>query len=152
MAPRSRMYMDGHTYSLFDPGEIHRDLREDPAQARKVMNRSKQILTAHEFCNECRELMAKHEREQTLAGGYESLDEAILAHAGREARYVISRSNLARMLQLGPGEVVTRMYVSDDPHLLHVVIAGEHFRQVPDGAATPVVKTSRIAAGETGDA
>lgn len=150
MAPRSRMYMDGHTYSLFDPGEVHRDLREDPAQARKVMNRSKQILTAHEFCNECRDVLAKHEREQTLAGGYESLDEAILAHAGREARYVISRSNLARMLQLGPGEVITRMYVSDDPHLLHVVIAGEHFPQVPDGAPTPVVKTSRTAAPDTG--
>lgn len=145
MPVRSRMFLEGHSYSLFDPAEIHRDLREDPVQARRVMQRSKQIMTAHEFCNACQDILAAHEKDQKIAGGYGSLDDAIVAHSERVAQYVVSRANLARMLQLGPGEQVVRMFVSDDPQVLHVVIAGEHFAPVPDGAPAPVLKASRMA-------
>jgi hypothetical protein len=145
---KTRMYLDGHTYSLFDPEEVHRDLQQDPQQTRRVMNRSKQILTAHEFCNQCRDINARHVREQGIAGGYASLDDAITAHAERVTKYVISRANLARMLQLGPGERITRMFVSDDPYMLHVIIAGEHFDPVPDGRQIPVAKASRLDPGD----
>jgi hypothetical protein len=140
---RTRMYIDGHSYSLFDPLEIHRDMREDPVQARRVMQRNKQILTAHEFCNECRDILASHDRLQADAGSYVTLDDAMVAHAERVAQYVVSRANLARMLDLGPGERIVRMYVTDDPQMLHVVITGEHFAAVVDGAQVPVLKASR---------
>lgn len=150
MAPKKRtsMYTDGHSYSLFDPEEIHRDLRLDPVRARTVMARSKQIQAAHEFCQECRDIDRELSSTATPGehGSYESLDAAIIAHAENRTRFVISRANLARMLQLGPSEQVARLYVTEDPQLLHVIVTGEHFPPVPDGQETPISKMSRVQA------
>lgn len=141
---RSSMYLDGHAYSLFDPEEIHRDLRLDPARARTVMARSKQIVAAHEFCNECKDIA--REQAAVTTYGYESLDAAIQAHSHRETRFVITRANVARMLQLGPGEHIARQWVDPDTQMLHVVVAGEHFQPVPDGFPAPISRMSRVEA------
>lgn len=146
--PRTSMYADGHTYSLFDPEEVHRDMRIDLARATVVLRRSRAVFDSHEFCNECRGIAAQAKAARQAAGepsgGYASLDEAIIAHSERRTRYVISRANLARLIGLGRGERVARMYVSDDPQLLHVIVDGEHHQPVPDGAEVPVSRMSRL--------
>ncbi len=135
----TRMYLDGHSYSLFDPEEIHADLRRDPVQTGVVLRRDPAVAGAHQDCGTCRLIRA----EQAADPGapqqrYSTLDDAIIAHSERSTRVVISRANLARLLGLGPGERVTRMFVTDDPHLLNVVVSGEHYRSVPDGQPTPM--------------
>lgn len=142
------MYLDGHTYSLFDPEEIHRDLRMDPVRARTVMVRSKAITESHEFCEECRAIAREQAETVTPGdhtGGYENLDAAIQAHTERGTRYMISRANLARMLGLGAGERIGRLYVDADTQILNVIIAGEHLPPVPDGYEVPASRMSRIA-------
>jgi hypothetical protein len=143
---RTSMYLKGHAYSLFDPEEIHRDMRTDLTQARLVLARNQAVVEAHENCLECRDIVEMHDRDAPADApptSYPSLDAAIVAHSARETKYVLTRANLARMLGLGPGERITRMFVTDDPQLLNVVIAAEHFSPVPDGAETPVSKVSR---------
>jgi hypothetical protein len=151
MAPRKRssMYVDGHSYSLFDPEEIHRDLRLDPVRARTVMARSKQVVAAHEFCQDCKDIAREQAAVET--GGYESLDAAIQAHSPRETQFVITRANLARMLQIGPGERISRYHVDPDTQMLHVIIAGDHFQPAPDGFPVPVTRMSRVEPSSAGD-
>ncbi len=143
---RTQMYADGQTYSMFDPEEVHRDLRMDHVRAQVVLSRSKGVAEAHEFCDECRVIARELEdtdQAPSKAGGFATLDEAILAHTERRVQWVISRANLAKLLGLARGERIQRMYLSDDPQALHVIVTGEHYPPVADGADTPTVKVSR---------
>lgn len=144
---RTSMYADGHAYSLFDPEEIHRDMRIDLARARQVLRRSPAIADQHEFCPECKTIAQRQAAEQPPkpagGGSYANADEAITAHSERATKYAISRAHLARLLGLGRGERIARMYVSDDPQRLFVVVHGEHYQPVPDGAEVPVSRTTR---------
>lgn len=144
--PHTRMYADGHAYSLFDPEEIHRDMRLDPSRARVVLARSRQVAEAHAQCVECRSIVAEQAANPSPAAAgatYANLDDAIIAHSHRQTKFVLTRANLARLLQLGPGEHITRMYVSDDPQYLFVLVTGEHYQPVPDGTETPISRASR---------
>jgi hypothetical protein len=104
------------------------------------------VAEAHEFCQQCRDIAAERATSPAAdakASAYPNLDAAIVAHSERATKFVVSRANLARLLGLGAGERIVRMFVTDDPHLLNVIVSGEHYQPVPDGMETPASRVSR---------
>lgn len=114
---------DGRRYSPFAPDEVHADMRVDPGMTVRNMARNPDVLAAHRNCSTCAELT------KDLAPA-----------TSRRAKVVITLPQLATALRLPTGCRISRMYVSDDPQLLHVVVEGEHLDEVPLTVATPVAR------------
>ena len=107
-------------YSAFDPGEVHRDMEANPAAAMRALAKNPAVAEAHKNCSTCAELT-----------------KALTPETSPRAKVVLSMPQLVNALRLPPGTRAVRMYVSDDPQLLHLVLEGEHFDEVPLTAETP---------------
>lgn len=110
-------------YSAFAPDEVHRDMEANPAATLRALAKSPAVAEAHRDCSTCAELT-----------------KALAPEASRRARIVLSMPRLANALRLPPGTRAVRMYVTDDPQLLHLVIEGEHLDEVPLTEPTPRVQ------------
>ncbi|MFI7608801.1 hypothetical protein ACIBTV_27325 [Micromonospora sp. NPDC049366] len=118
-----RVVRDGKRYSPFDPDEVHADLRTDPATAMRSILLQPAVVEAHRDCSTCLDLTRE-----------------LAPETSRRAQLRISIPQLATALRLPHGIRVARMFVSDDPQVLHVVIEGDALDEVPLIAPTPVVE------------
>lgn len=111
---------DGKRYSPLDRESVHADMRIDPATTRRNMARQPGVLSAHRDCATCKEL------------------NPVLAWAEtRRAKVVLTMPDIAAGIGLPPDARPVRMYVTDDPHLLHLVFESEELEPVSAEAETP---------------
>ncbi|WP_210935069.1 hypothetical protein [Micromonospora sp. C51] len=87
------------------------------------MARNPNVVAAHRDCATCDELTR-----------------GVAPQTSRRAKVVVSIPQLATALQLPPGVRLARMFVTDDPQALHVVIEGADLDEVPLTVETPIAR------------
>ncbi|MFG3710902.1 hypothetical protein [Micromonospora sp. NPDC047730] len=115
--------MEMRRYSPFAPDEVHADMRANPGATLRAMTKNPAVVEAHRDCSTCAELTS-----------------ALTPETSRRAKVTLSMPQLANALRLPPGTRAVRMYVTNDPHLLHLVVEGEHLDEVPLTAQTPLLQ------------
>lgn len=108
-------------YSPLNRDEVHADMRADPEGTRAAVAAQPGVLRAHKGCQTCEELDPRRAQEFS-----------------RRAQVVMSISDVAAALPLPPDARPVRMYVLDDPQLLHLVFESETLEPVSLRDATPI--------------
>ena len=116
------MSVPSHTrYSPLDRESVHADMRRDPRGTRRAMSVQPGVLAAHRDCPVCAELdpVRAHDRVH-------------------QAQVLLSMPELAAALGL-PGDArPVRMFVTDDPPLLHLVIESDQLPPTPAAEPLPI--------------
>jgi hypothetical protein len=110
--------VDAKRYSPLDRDEVHADMAADPAATRRAVATQPAVAAAHRDCGTCAELLP-------------------VAVPARLGKLRLSMQELSDALGLPPGVRLLRMYVTDDPHDLCVVVEGAELEPVPDGQEAP---------------
>lgn len=105
---------DGKRYSPLDRESVHADMREDPERTRRAVAAQPGVKAAHRGCEECVRL------------------DPVLAWAqSRRAKVIATLPELAAVLGLPPSAQPLRMFVTDDPQVLHLVFSDDVLDPVP---------------------
>ncbi|MBF9135302.1 hypothetical protein I0C86_41360 [Plantactinospora sp. S1510] len=116
------MGLTGRRYSPLNRAEVHADMHNDPEGTRRAVAAQPGVAAAHRDCAECADL-----------------DPQAAYATSRRGQVVLDMPTIAAGLNLPPGARPVRMWVSDDPQLLHLVIEAPELEEALLAAATPYV-------------
>lgn len=109
-------------YSPLDRDSVHADMRVDPEGTRAAVEQQPGVRSAHRGCVVCEELDPR--RAQAYS---------------RRGQVLLSIADIAAGLNLPPDARPVRMFVDDDPQLLHLVFESDELEPVALHEATPIV-------------
>ncbi|MER7169157.1 hypothetical protein ABT336_24235 [Micromonospora sp. NPDC000207] len=114
---------DGKRYSPLDRESVHADMAEDPITTRRNLDRQPAVAQIHDGCDEC----ATHLPVRV---------------PNRLGKIRVSLQEVSDMLGLLPGSRALRMYVTDDPHTLMVIVESDTLPPVPEGSEAPYLQAN----------